>query len=211
MNIGSKEIFGDVRPYDCQVEYLKSTGTQWIDTGIKSSGEMEVEVELHTQYVGFISNNCYYVYGYDPYYIGQTSRETAVMIGGGTQNSAARCCSYGGDIFFQANYPWPNEKTVAKIKDLKFSIDDVVHYTFSSKKSFTGGNCYLFACNQPGTDQVSNPNMSCYGCKIWLSKQLVRNFVPVKKDEIGYMYDKVSGELFGNAGTGKFILGPDVK
>ena len=77
---------------------------------------MEVEVELHTQYVGFISKNCYYVDGYDPYYIGQTSRETAVMIGGGTQDSAARCCSYGGDIFFQANYPWPNERLSPRSK-----------------------------------------------------------------------------------------------
>lgn len=26
---------------------------------------------------------------------------------------------------------------------------------------------------------------------------------------IGYMYDKVSGQLFGNQGTGNFILGAD--
>jgi hypothetical protein len=25
------------------------------------------------------------------------------------------------------------------------------------------------------------------------------------------MYDKVSGQLFGNSGTGNFVLGPDVK
>lgn len=26
---------------------------------------------------------------------------------------------------------------------------------------------------------------------------------------VGYMYDRVSGELFGNAGTGAFVIGPD--
>jgi hypothetical protein len=33
--------------------------------------------------------------------------------------------------------------------------------------------------------------------------------VPVKDNGVGYMYDKVSGQLFGNAGTGSFILGND--
>jgi hypothetical protein len=35
------------------------------------------------------------------------------------------------------------------------------------------------------------------------------DLVPVRIGNVGYMYDKVSGKLFGNAGTGNFILGPD--
>ena len=35
------------------------------------------------------------------------------------------------------------------------------------------------------------------------------NLIPVRKDGVGYMYDTVSGQLFGNIGTGNFILGPD--
>ena len=38
---------------------------------------------------------------------------------------------------------------------------------------------------------------------------IVRDFIPVRVGNVGYMYDKVSGKLFGNAGTGNFILGPD--
>ena len=40
---------------------------------------------------------------------------------------------------------------------------------------------------------------------------LVRDLIPVRVGNVGYMYDKVSGQLFGNSGTGNFILGPDVK
>ena len=36
------------------------------------------------------------------------------------------------------------------------------------------------------------------------------DLVPVRIGSTGYMYDKVSGNLFGNSGTGSFILGPDV-
>ncbi|MBQ3624884.1 MAG: hypothetical protein II950_05635 [Prevotella sp.] len=37
----------------------------------------------------------------------------------------------------------------------------------------------------------------------------VLQLISVRKGNVGYMYDKVSGKLFGNAGTGQFILGPD--
>ena len=40
---------------------------------------------------------------------------------------------------------------------------------------------------------------------------ILRDFIPVRVGNVGYMYDKVSGQLFGNSGTGSFILGPDTK
>lgn len=38
----------------------------------------------------------------------------------------------------------------------------------------------------------------------------VLDLIPVRVGQIGYMYDKVSGQLFGNSGSGNFILGNDV-
>jgi hypothetical protein len=35
------------------------------------------------------------------------------------------------------------------------------------------------------------------------------DLIPVRIGNVGYMYDKVSGQLFENQGTGNFILGPD--
>ena len=48
-------------------------------------------------------------------------------------------------------------------------------------------------------------------CKIYDGHELFRDFIPVRKGNVGYMYDRVSGKLFGNSGTGSFVLGPDVK
>lgn len=42
------------------------------------------------------------------------------------------------------------------------------------------------------------------------NRDIVINLIPVRKGNTGYMYDKVSGELYGNTGTGSFILGPDL-
>ena len=35
------------------------------------------------------------------------------------------------------------------------------------------------------------------------------DLIPVRVGTTGYMYDRVSGQLFGNDGTGDFIVGPD--
>ena len=35
------------------------------------------------------------------------------------------------------------------------------------------------------------------------------DFIPIRKDGVGYMYDNITGQLFGNQGTGAFIIGPD--
>lgn len=43
-----------------------------------------------------------------------------------------------------------------------------------------------------------------------VNHQIKLDLIPVVKDNVGYMYDKVSGQLFGNAGTGSFIVGPRV-
>lgn len=48
-----------------------------------------------------------------------------------------------------------------------------------------------------------------YYAKFYESGTLVRDFVPVRVESTGYLFDKVTGSLFGNSGTGSFILGPD--
>ena len=49
-----------------------------------------------------------------------------------------------------------------------------------------------------------------YYARLYNNNNLIMNLIPVRKGTVGYMYDKVSGQLFGNAGTGNFILGPDI-
>ena len=54
-----------------------------------------------------------------------------------------------------------------------------------------------------------NTGGQIYYAKIIVDGVLVRDFIPVRVGQIGYLYDKVSGELFGNQGSGNFTLGPD--
>ena len=48
-----------------------------------------------------------------------------------------------------------------------------------------------------------------YLCKLWFYGTMIYDLIPVRKNGIGYMYDKLSGKMFGNSGHGNLILGPD--
>jgi hypothetical protein len=79
--------------------------------------------------------------------------------------------------------------------------------TYSATGAYTNGlNVTLFRAN-PGYEG----SFKCYSFKIYDTDgtTLLRDFIPVRKNGVGYLYDRVSGELFGNAGTGDFVLGPD--
>ena len=56
----------------------------------------------------------------------------------------------------------------------------------------------------------------CSKAKLWWiqitdsNNQLLFDGIPVRAGQVGYLYDRVSGQLFGNSGTGSFVLGNDV-
>ncbi len=68
----------------------------------------------------------------------------------------------------------------------------------------------IFALNNNGS-KIAFTKLKMYDALIYDSDVIVRDFIPVRIGTTGYMYDKVSGKLFGNSGTGEFILGPDKK
>lgn len=59
-------------------------------------------------------------------------------------------------------------------------------------------------------DNTRNLAINVYGFSIYNENDvLILDLIPVRKGTTGYLYDKVSGQLFSNAGTGDFILGND--
>jgi hypothetical protein len=75
--------------------------------------------------------------------------------------------------------------------------------TYASNSGFM-----IFGCASKGAMQYY-VNEKIYRFKMEVNKTLVRDFIPVRVGQVGYMYDKISGQLFSNAGTGNFILGAD--
>lgn len=171
-------------PYDAEVEYLESTGVQYIDTGVDISSYDTIKVDATV--IAFLSRAG--IFGSDGWlssFVTNNSNELR-WLPSFDKMSVARIWYIGKRLncFFTRNGMTING----------------VSYVLSGDAGNTGsGNFMLFK----GRNICSNVRIYSFS----IDEKL--NLIPVRKDGVGFMYDKVSGELFGNAGTGAFIIGPD--
>ena len=74
---------------------------------------------------------------------------------------------------------------------------------------------YIFAYSKNNSPyRISHARFYSFKCTDTELEADVRDFIPVRfTNELGQsegaMYDRVSGQLFRNAGTGSFVIGPD--
>ena len=188
-------------PYDAEVEYLESTGTQYIDTGIIGGSSSKVEISAASPNTA--------------YNMGLFGSRNASLVKAFTVWQRATTADVGFDFADDATNrvdayaAWDTSGVNTVIKDgPNNTLNGVAGKnnataTFSCEYPF-----YLFCVNTAGT-ATSIFSGRIYACKIWQGSILVRDYIPVRVGDVGYMYDRVSGRLFGNAGTGAFVVGPD--
>ena len=199
--VWEKSSPGPVLPYDSEIAYLYSSGSgQYIDTGV--AYDSTVEIEMSVQLTGTATGN--YIFGIITGISGTTYRwavncysKTAVRPHFGTVTNVSANFSRGVFHTLKADYRY-------------ITIDGT--RTDTKATAFNPANAkfvYLFARSNNNTADTFRAVYIGY-VKMWKGGQLVRDFIPVRVDTTGYMYDKVSQTLFGNAGTGSFTLGADV-
>lgn len=203
INLRNALMAGKRLPYDAEVEYLESTGTQWIDTMANTSPTTILEIVYK-----FSSSSAAIAGG-----IGLTSGL------GGINNNPTRFL-INKDAYSQYNIGLgdfaghfgsfnTSLHTLTLNAQAKTFTVDSDEFTLPAT-TFTGGfSIPLFARLGPsGIGNFSSGQL--YSCKIWDGSTLVRDYIPVRKGTVGYLYDRVTGKLFGNEGTGDFVLGQDV-
>lgn len=79
------------------------------------------------------------------------------------------------------------------------------HYAFALSSFTTETFVYLF---WSGVLYKSKNSVK----RLWIANNGVKtsDCIPARVDQTGYLYDKVSKTLLGNAGTGNFVLGNDI-
>ena len=211
--------------YDWPIESISSTGKgaysdtenngptdqgyQYVDTGIVPDKNMTVTVSVRIpdgkNMVPVGVSNCHTFYNNSRYYwsfFGNSSnRDTSVDSTIPTSNGGKRHLLSIGPS--------------GAIADGK---------TFATFSSFSGSASYtmpLFARRADSSTYNKFGPCTMYYATIEKSGSLVRDFIPVAKDGVGYMFDRVTKRLFGNAnatygtaGTGAgpapFVLGDPV-
>lgn len=189
-----------------EIEYIESTGTQYIDTGFNPTTSTKVSIDLLLT---------------DP-------TTTFVPFGAKESNASDTrekqffTMAMGGNSRFEANYFSRTEANLLNLADYAqrgtLSLDGSA-LTFNESTAslnYTGGTnavpypMFLFGYNISGTP-TNRGSMQLFGCQIWEGEVLVRNFVPCTNStgDIG-LYDLVGGAFYSNTGTEVFTAGPQI-
>lgn len=194
-----------VLPYDAKVEYLEGSGTQYIDTGVKVSSSVKFDITM-----SFASSPGQFfggrvALGNSQMSIFWSNSESKLEYRFGNKLTNSFMSFVIDTIYRFANLGSVNSCNIYYGNSTKTIT--VTNNTFTSNNNF-----YLVKTNQNGTagGNLSNYRPRLYSAKLYVSSVLVFDGIPVRVGQVGYLYDKVSGQLFGNAGTGDFTLGNDI-
>lgn len=185
-----------------QLEYIESSGTQYIDTGVRVMPEnyqqlkMSVTCEKIGQGSG-VSNwlvdgsNIANAYFYMGVYNGK------YYYGCGTADHDTGIAATSGKQTFTLDIP-----------SSKFTVSDTVDVSISTEPVTASASLYLFGFNY---NPVRCYAEKIYSCQIYTGATLVRDFIPCKNASgtVG-LYDTVNGQFYANAGTGTFTAGPEI-
>lgn len=190
-------------PYDAEIEYLQSSGTQYINTGILPNNTTKVELKGVFKYSAgttrFGSRVGFTLLQFDV--VTSSANEVRVDFGTGAIND-------GQWVVGQHIVSAIIIDALTKKATVEYGWNIVTHTYATSFPSQSSYPLTLFALNNAGNILLAS-DMTVLSFRCWKSSVLIMDMIPVRVGNVGYMYDKVSKQLFGNAGTGAFILGPD--
>ena len=181
------------KPYDAEIEYLQSSGTQWIDTGIIPDSNTIVQFKFVNLYITDDVIIGYFINDTNDWRL--FNHVSACYFDMPNSGRIA-----GGNIYENTLYELELGNYYVK------NLDTGINIVSGNATSYTG----ISTITLNNYNNVSFSRNRWYYVKIYSGSVLVRDFIPVRIGQVGYMYDKVSKQLFSNAGTGEFILGPDV-
>lgn len=179
------------------VEYIESTGTQYIDTGIKLNNNSSVEIDY--QLTQAVQNRKGLFGGLDT---GGSKRFGALVSPSNNQLEGG----YGsGNEFYQLGLPDTNRHIIKQAKNLLY-FDGSLVYTFNTATFTQSFNAPLGNFNYTNYNPAS---AKYYSCKIYDNDTLVRDFIPcIDENLVPFMFDKVHNTAYLNAGAGQFKVGP---
>ncbi|GEM_PF-1749269 len=170
------------------VEYIESTGTQYIDTGLTMEKSTTMRMEISAQLTS--NGNWAGVNGY---------MQHQASLGGG--NKGLFVVDYNGNTHIENVY-----------------FNDVLKYNQDWTSAYSGAKNKVAVIGMGNAENAWWTNISAnkyaqigkwYYIKVYRSGTLVRDYVPCVRnsDGVAGLYDKVENKFYTNSGTGSFGSG----
>lgn len=182
-----------------ELEYIQSSGSQFIDTIIPLSttaneGNTKMELKVKME---------------------QTDSTERVILGSNS-NSALWFIAYNGSkiVYANNNYNWNYSLSEdQKVSPFIISSDVANLYIDGVQIGSNYRTNSIFRFFKAPDNFSSNLGIyNLYYCKIWdKDNNLVASFIPVKdgNNEV-CLYEEINEEFYYNSGTGTFIAGPEI-
>lgn len=110
--------------------------------------------------------------------------------------------------FIVNNVPYNQVLRMKFLKDRTYEINDINGTLPEWDTSLLENRRPLLLFSSDGTTRFMYGRI--YSFRVDKADKTILDLIPVRVGNEGFMYDKVSGKLYGNSGDGRFILGPDV-
>ena len=153
-----------------RLEYIQSTGTQYVDSGFIPNGETSVEIEFESAVIIPTTSGYYPVYGAASAFDSNAFELWSVAHG---------FCVYGSQDYKSEFGLSANVKYISKqTKNVLEINNQTLNFT---KQTFTAPyNLLIFATHRSNGIIISAPDakLKVYYCKIYDNDVLVRDFVP---------------------------------
>lgn len=201
-----------------EVEYIESTGTQYIQTSVAPSDNFRMDLKTYTTCVG-----SYYLAG-----VRRGSSTTIFGQTGSTTNKSVAASVNGTGVSASTDGVSWSRRTSGQIYEIMlrtngdgtftYHIEDLTNekeclaenVSYNPMGEVTAG-MWLFAFNSSVPYIISGTNQIYY-FRLYKNGEVAFDGIPCyrKSDEEIGLYDLVSKQFYTNQGTGTFTKGPDV-
>ncbi len=186
---------GNVSPTYTRYATVSSTGSQYINTGIKPTNTTAVEVNLLPCTPGNIFG----------------AKDASNAVGFIDNYSCYPRVNYGKSNYYTFGYDMSTKATMLELDNGKFYINNTYYKTLSSAAFSISQEAYLGAYNSAGT-LSSGKTMTMKDTKIFESGVIKRWFVgATASDGTTGLYDLIQRKFYPNAGTGAYTYGTALK
>ena len=186
-----------------EVDYIQSSGTQYIDTGMKANQNTSVEIVIEG-----LTNASNKILGSRS---SATSNNFSILTGlvSGNLSLVTDFQNYQNNRLSVNINDNLDDKFTIKLSNTSMSINSTQQSISTYTNFTTPNNIYIFNASGTYPNGYVNASTKLYYCKIWSSGTLVRDFIPCyrKSDNSAGLYDLVNGVFYENSGTGEFEYG----
>lgn len=191
-----------------EVEYLESTGTQYIDTGIL----LPFTIDIKAMYTNFKSNDNVDNHNLPTLFSSQNFQSpwNATYIRAGSSYGGSNCLGSGVIKNIVNDFNIHNYKFSCFSNLKKIYVDNNLIESQEISSNYITYSTYLFAMNSGGKP-IEIMNGKIYYVRLYSDidgKNLIHNFIPViDSSERPCLFDKVEKKCYYNQGTGEFLYG----